>query len=309
MINRKLLLLIFFIFYSLNSTSYLRAIENKIIAMVDNEPITSYELKNKIITSLVLANQNIDQETINKSKKAAMNSLINIKLKKIETERNNIKADDSNVNSTLKKIASNDINLFKNKFSDNSINFQIFLEEIKVEMAWQKLIYSKYRDKVKVEDSIITNDLEILLKKDTKQLEYKLSEIEIEITKQNKNNKISEVMNEINLQGFEKTAKKLSVSTTAINDGNLGWINSKALSQKMRQILSEMKINEVTEPITKLNIVSFFKITGKRNLKTNVQNIDSVKKKNADQKLNELYKLYSNNYLSKIRNNSFINLK
>lgn len=309
MINRKLLLLIFFIFYSLNSTSYLRAIENKIIAMVDNEPITSYELKNKIITSLVLANQNIDQETINKSKKAAMNSLINIKLKKIETERNNIKADDSNVNSTLKKIASNDINLFKNKFSDNSINFQIFLEEIKVEMAWQKLIYSKYRDKVKVEDSIITNDLEILLKKDTKQLEYKLSEIEIEITKQNKNNKISEVMNEINLQGFEKTAKKLSVSTTAINDGNLGWINSKALSQKMRKILSEMKINEVTEPITKLNIVSFFKITGKRNLKTNVQNIDSLKKKIADQKLNELYKLYSNNYLSKIRNNSFINLK
>ena len=40
----------------------LKAIENKIIVTVDNEPITSYELKNKILTQLILSNQEINQD-------------------------------------------------------------------------------------------------------------------------------------------------------------------------------------------------------------------------------------------------------
>ena len=42
--------------------------ENKIILTVDSEPITSYELKNKILTQLVLSNQEINQQKIDQSK-------------------------------------------------------------------------------------------------------------------------------------------------------------------------------------------------------------------------------------------------
>ena len=55
--------------------------------MVNNKPITSYELKNKILTQIILSNQTLDQTTIDKSKNAAMNFLINMKLKEIEIEK------------------------------------------------------------------------------------------------------------------------------------------------------------------------------------------------------------------------------
>lgn len=306
--RRKFTQIFFYILFFFNF-SFVEGIETKIIAMVNNEPITTYELKNKIITKLVLSNQNINQETIDKSKNAAMNSLINIKLKKNEIKKYKIEPSQSNIDSYLNKIALNDIVLFKRKFINNSIDYQIFLDEIKIELSWQKLIYSKYSDKVKIDDNFIKNELDQLLREQNNQNEYKLSEIEIEITKENKQNKINQVLEEIDTFGFAETARKLSVSSTAIDNGNLGWVNEKSLSKQMNEVLKKMKINEISEPVTKLNIVSFFKIIDKRSFKIDSTNIDKLKKVLIDQKTNELFKLYSNNYLSKIKNSSFIKIR
>lgn len=308
MIIKKILRIIFFSFFLLNF-NLLKGMENKIIAMVNNEPITSYELKNKIITTLILSNQIINQEIINQSKNAAMKSLINVKLKKFEVEKYKIKPSSDKINSYLKKVSPNDKESLEKKFLNNSIDYQIFVNEVKVELAWQELIYSKYKNKVKIDDNVINNELEDLKKKGENQLEYKLSEIEIETTKENKKNNINKTMKEIDTIGFEKTARKLSVSSTAIDGGNMGWVNSKSLSKQMNDVLSKMKINEISTPITKLNNILFFKITDKRNFKSNIKNIDDLKKNIINNKANELFKLYSNNYLSKLRSNSFIKFK
>ncbi len=304
----KLPHIFFYIIFFFNFT-FLYGIETKIIAMVNNEPITTYELKNKIITTLILSNQNINQEIIDRSKSAAMNSLINYKLKKNEIEKFKIETNQKSIDLYLNKIASNDIELFKKKFINNSIDYQIFLNEIKVELAWQKLIYSKYSDKVKIDDNLINNELDQLFRKENNQNEYKLSEIEIEITKENKQNKINQVLEEINTFGFAETARKLSISSTAIDNGNLGWVNEKSLSKQMNEVLTKMKINEISVPVTKLNIVSFFKIIDKRIFKIDNKNKDALKKDLINQKTNELFKLYSNNHLSKIKNSSFIKFR
>ena len=304
----KLPHIFFYIIFFFNFT-FLYGIETKIIAMVNNEPITTYELKNKIITTLILSNQNINQEIIDRSKSAAMNSLINYKLKKNEIEKLKIETNQKSIDMYLNKIASNDVELFKKKFINNSIDYQIFLNEIKIELAWQKLIYSKYSDKVKIDDNLINNELDQLFRKENNQNEYKLSEIEIEITKENKQNKINQVLEEINTFGFAETARKLSISSTAIDNGNLGWVNEKSLSKQMNEVLTKMKINEISVPVTKLNIVSFFKIIDKRIFKIDNKNKDALKKDLINQKTNELFKLYSNNHLSKIKNSSFIKFR
>ena len=108
---------------------------------------------------------------------------------------------------------------------------------------------------------------------------------------------------------FKNAAIKLSISTTASEGGDLGWVNSKSLSKQMSDILSKMKINEISKPITKLNNVLFFKIADKRSVKTNNLNIDDLKKNLINNKTNELFKLYSNNHLSKIRSSSFIKFR
>ena len=44
-------------------------LDNKIILKVEDEIITNYDLKNKILSTLILSNQKINQENIDKYKK------------------------------------------------------------------------------------------------------------------------------------------------------------------------------------------------------------------------------------------------
>ena len=63
---------IFFIFFLtiliFLSKNALAKIDNKIAIKVENKIITSYEIKNKILTSSVLSNSEINQKNINKLK-------------------------------------------------------------------------------------------------------------------------------------------------------------------------------------------------------------------------------------------------
>ena len=53
----------------LNSKISLANLESKIIVKVENEIVTNFEIKNKILSSLIISNEEINQNNINKYKK------------------------------------------------------------------------------------------------------------------------------------------------------------------------------------------------------------------------------------------------
>ena len=122
------------------------AIENKIVLKVENQIITNFEVKNKILTLLVISNQEINQNNINNLKKDVLNLLINNKIKKIEILKYNIKQDNSKTEAYIKSIYP-DIPDLKKKFSENNLDYQLFFDEISVELMWQELIYKIYSKK------------------------------------------------------------------------------------------------------------------------------------------------------------------
>ena len=67
------------------------ASEGKILLKVENEIITNFEVKNKILTLLLLSNQELNQQNIDNYKKEVLNILIENKLKKIEVTKYKIK--------------------------------------------------------------------------------------------------------------------------------------------------------------------------------------------------------------------------
>ena len=77
----------FLIIFSINLFAN---IKNNIVLKVENEIVTNYEIKNKIISTLVLSNQEINQKNIDSLKKQALEFLIQNKLKKIELSKTNI---------------------------------------------------------------------------------------------------------------------------------------------------------------------------------------------------------------------------
>ena len=297
------IIIIFYITFILNVSSK----ENKIIAKVENEIITSFQLKNKIRTSLILANQEVNQINVDKTKNQALVSLINLKLKKNEITKYNLVVDQVNVNNQLAAISSNNIPALEQNFKQNNLDYELFIEEIEIQLAWQKLIFNLYGSKVKVNDEEIETDLLNTLKKNMNVEEFKISEIEIPIENQvKKNEKIRFVSDQIKDIGFENTAMKFSISSSSLKKGDLGWVNGKALSNQIYEIVRKLKIGQVSEPIVNLDSILFLKLTDKKISKAKNIDTKSVKENLISQKKNELFNLYSKSHLSKIRNNALI---
>ena len=141
----------FYVFIFLNFFD-LFAYENKIIAKINNSVITSYDLKNKILTTLILANEEINQENINKTKPLVFQSLIDLKIKENETKKFKVEVSKIELDNSLKTYASGSSDNFEKKFQLYNVNFELFKKDLKTEIAWRKLIYALFNKKIQVNE-------------------------------------------------------------------------------------------------------------------------------------------------------------
>ena len=303
----KKILFFFLISILFNFQNIFAKVENNIVLKVENEIITNFEIKNKIIATLILANQEINQSNINKLKKQALDYLVKQKLKKIELSKYNLKVDQKKITSYLNSISLNNINGLKEKFSNSGIDFQLFYEELEIDFLWQKYIYQVYSKKIEIDEKNINQELENLLKSQTDIEQFRISEIEISLNNDlNDQKKIINIQEQINKYGFETTAVKYSISSTASNKGDLGWLNAKSLNKKIFNLVTKIKVGEVTEPLITSNSALFLKLNDKKISKVENINIDELKINLINRKKNELFNLYSRSLLSKLKNNSLI---
>ena len=309
--KKKYLLLILLIFFF--KISYTNAsIQNKIIATVNNEIVTSYELKNKIMTFLILNKVEVNQENINNYKNQSLKTLINMKIRKNELVKYNLlygEIDTSRFIEQQSKKYNFTIEEFKKEFLNNNLSYDLYLQEIQLELGWQQLILQLYGNKIIVDEYEIDEELKKIIDTQKEMIEYRLSEIEVQV---NDNEKIADLVEEIQNQiikdGFKNTAIKYSTSSTALEGGEIGWVNSESLSNKMLNAISNMKLKEVSKPMMHNNSILFVKLEEIKKVDALKINSIETKKKIIDQKKNELLNLFSNSHLSKIRNNASIEL-
>ena len=303
--KHKISVIITLLILFLNNNLY--GFNSKIIVKVEDEIITNYDLKNKILITLMLANQEINQQNIDELKKAVLDQLINLKLKKIELLKYKIKKDEGRINSYLKSISGNNIQNFKNKFFENNLDFELFLDEVDTEIRWQQLIYTLYGKKIDINEATIDVEVEKIIKERSNVEEFELYEIEINSNLDIPEKQIIEdILKKINTIGFENSALNFSTSTTSSQKGYLGWINGKTLSKEIYLILSKMKIGEISKPIKKQNNILFLKLNNKRTIKPEQLEIKKLKSDIIEKKKAGLFNLYSQSRLSKLKNNSFI---
>ena len=280
----------------------------KIITKVGNEIITSYELENKIKITLFLAGEELNQSNISKIKNLSLRALINNRLKKEEIKKYKFnKNNERRISNYLENLAKKfnlpvkDLNNF---FINNGLEFNLFLEEIKTEFQWQSLIYQIYGKKINIEDKEITNELNKVILDQKLIIEYNLSEIETKVLKENE---LKEIINHINNFNFEKAAQKYSVSTSSINGGSIGWVNSESLSKNILELLKDLKVGEFTKPLKRDNSYFIFYLNDKRKISNfDEDNLERLKKSIVDKKTNDLLTIYSNNHLSIKRNKTLI---
>ena len=300
---------IFFLITNLTFSELRAQIKNYIVVKVGNSIITSIDIQNEIMMSLVLRKQQINQENINNSKRLAIKSLIEQLIKRREINKFKIENfDKEDLQRYVQKIEKNfqtDKKGLKKILDQHNISYDSLIEKHKTALLWNSLIYKIYKNQININVIEVENEVEKI--KNFEKIEYNLSEIEISNSEYNKN-KIKEILKLINEEGFESTAKKISISATAINGGLIGWVKHDTLSEKYLNKIKSVPVNQVTSVILNENSFLFLKINNiKKNSNETV--LSDLKNKILSNKTNEKLALFSRSHFLNLENTIFIDFQ
>ena len=247
---------------------------------VNDDLITNYDIAKeaKYLAALNTSLQDIDQnQLLDLGKK----SLIKEKIKTYEVE----KYYKVNYQSTA---ADTYIENFKKKlgFENNSnfetylINYETNINEIKrkliLELTWNKMIADLYQDSILIDEKRISETLEKIIAEKKIQKSFELNEIVFS----EKNNedflkKYERIIIDIENLGFEKAAAIHSISDTANEGGNIGWVNQNQLSIKINNEVTNLELGNYTKPINSAG----------RSIILQLKNIKDISLENIDKEL------------------------
>jgi parvulin-like peptidyl-prolyl isomerase len=275
MINKKKIIyyLIFISFISINSLK--AEIKDSLFISVGNKAITRSDIVNEIKMILILNGKSFNEEQRNQLNQAAISSTIKRNLKSIEIDRYNmIDYNPADLDAELNKILLY-LNLsfeeLKIVFLKEGLNIKMLQDNLKADLLWNTLIYELYKNRISINYTEIEDQLNnIQLNKKTK--EYLLSEIIIPPVKTGDvEEKIKEIKNKINTEGFEKVAMDLSLSETSYKGGDVGWVDENIISDKFKSVIRKTSKNNITEAILMEEGILFFHV---RDIRENELNLE-----------------------------------
>ena len=288
---KKILLKSVLILLIINSNTF--SIENKILVKIENQIITSLDVKNEY-RYLVALSPNLKKSNKEDIIKLSKRSIIREKIKKIEIEKNfnNPEVPQQFLNQILKNVYSKIgiINLedFKKYLKKNNVNFQDVKDKLEIEALWNQLIFLKFSSKVKINEEKLKKKIQ---DDNNKFLNtYLMSEILFEIPNlKDLNNKYDEIIKTIKNDGFEFAALKYSLSPTSSLGGNLDWIAENSLNKNIIKSIKGLKINDITKPIV---VPGGFLILQINDIKSNKIEVD------VQNELTKLINFETNNQLN-----------
>ena len=272
-------------------------IKDGIFATVGNKAITRSDIVNEIKIILILNNLRYSEDKKEELQKMGIRSAIKRNVKEIEIERNKdfLNFNPEDLNKELKRLAGKiniDIETLKIICKDNDLDFSLIENNIKVELLWNSLIFTLYRDKLKINAEEIEDQLKAAQNK-KENYEYLISEIIIKPVETDKlKSRISELKNKIKIEGFESVALSESISPSAVNGGDLGWLNENVISKKYMSKITNTPIGNLSEAILVQNGILIFKIRNKKKVEVDL-NLEDIKNQLVQTEKAKILNMYS----------------
>ena len=197
--SKKIFLLIFFVFFLTSAEA--KQLTNNVIVSIDNSIITDLDI-NKEMNFLKFINKDQAANNPELLKKEIVNSLIDRKIKDIETNYFKIEVSEKeieiNLYNYLERIKINN-EILNSFYNQNEIEKDYLKNIIKIDMKWSKLVRQMYESRLNVNLTEVNKELE---KEQNNSVDDEKLKRQLIITEQNK------LLNKYSATHLEKSKKK-----------------------------------------------------------------------------------------------------
>ena len=279
-------------------------INDGLFLVVGNTPVTKSDIVNELKLILILNNLSYSEEIREELQQMAVKSSIKRNVKEIAIKKYNfLTFDKTDYNSELARLASKlnvDVDTLKNICISNGLDFSIIENQVKTELLWNSLIFYLYKDRISVNLDEVDEQLKLNKNKGDYN-EYLISEIVLPLMQPDDlAPAIEEIKKKIELNGFETVAINLSISQTAVNGGDLGWVNENEISKKFREIIGKTAIGSLSEVIKINEGLLIFKVRDKRIVK-NEMSLEELKNQLVIAEKTKILNMYQMSHYDSLR--------
>ena len=230
--------------------------ENAIVALVNDLPITSYELGQRI--ALVMSTSNIPRtpEMEKKVRVQVLEQLETETLQRQEAIKNDITVSAVEVDKYIQGIVDDNrmtLDQLKSVLERGGVKISTFRSQIASQLLWQKAVQDHYAGRVNIAPETVDAEM-ARIKEGSDKAHFTVSEIFLPVDNPDLDDKVRKDAESLvsQLQAgaqFTSVARQFSQSPSAAEGGDIGTVYDGQLSPELNKTLLGMKTGEMSPPI------------------------------------------------------------
>jgi len=227
-----------------------------VAALVNDSPITEYDLHQRILLYVATSNMQPTPEIIAKLRPQILTQLETEQLQIQEARRKNITVSPTDVDKSIERIVT-DNHLNKDQLigllKKGGVDFATLRGQIAVQIAWQKAVEDEFQDRVNITQADVDAEMARLMEGADK-THFLVSSIFLAVDNPDQDAKVQKDAQDIYAQlqsgaTFQSVARQFSQSPTAAGGGDLGWVHQGQLASELDAALQKMEPGAISQPI------------------------------------------------------------
>lgn len=233
-----------------------RGLNEGVAAVVNDYPITSFDLRQRALFILATTGAQITEETFRQAAGQALNALINERLQLQEAVKFKVEMDDAEVDRYVARQAQENgasVQQFYAELAQIGVSANSYRDRIRAEILWQRIVNGRFNSRVRISDQRIT-DMLAQITANAEKPQYQLSEIFLEVS--NPEDMADTLAGAATLIAqmrggvpFPVQAQEYSFAPSAATGGDLGWVTLADLRPEVAAVVTTLPAGQISEPI------------------------------------------------------------
>ncbi|HEY6430650.1 MAG TPA: peptidylprolyl isomerase [Acetobacteraceae bacterium] len=228
----------------------------RIVAVVNGEPITNADVDNRARLFALATGLGVSPESLDRLKPQIVRQLVDERLRMQEVKRQKIVVPDKEIAAALAEIEQHNgmkPGGLRAKLQSDGVSFITLIDQIRTQLGWGQVLRQHAAGTLAVTDADIAERQRLQAQQIGKP-EYRVGEIFIPVEERagaaDAERFAETVIAELRKGApFPVVAAQFSQSQTALQGGDLGWVEANQLDPVVAQVITEMPPGAVSNPL------------------------------------------------------------
>jgi peptidyl-prolyl cis-trans isomerase SurA len=233
-----------------------RGLNESVAAIVNDSPITSFDLRQRALFILATTGAQVTEETFRQAAGQALNSLINERLQLQEAKKFSVEMDDAEVDRIVARQAQENgatLQQFYGELAQIGVSAASYRDRTRAEVLWQRIVSGRFNSRVRISDQRI-DDMLAQIAANASMPQFLVSEIYLEVSDPSEMaDTLAGAQTLINqMRGgvpFPRQAQEFSFAPSAAAGGDLGWVSATELRPEVAAALQTLETGQISAPI------------------------------------------------------------